>query len=153
TAVDQQVPSPVYAACSYLRGTGTLKKNTQGGAPGNDGINWAPIDSNNGINFSDNADFIPPFVIDAANSTNLYFGTFRLYQTLNAGTTWSAISSDLTTNGAKNFITTIAVAPSDSNALYAGTSDGLLWQSTQALAGAADIHNVKQAGQPSGQVP
>ena len=152
TAVDQQVPSTVYAACSYLGGPGTLNKNTQGGAPGNDGINWAPIDFNNGINFSDNADFIPPLVIDYTNSQNLYFGTFRLYQTLNAGTSWSAISSDLTTNGNKNFITTIAVAPSDSNTLYVGTSDGLLWQSTQALAGAADIHNVKQTSQPSRQV-
>jgi hypothetical protein len=152
TAVDQQVPSTVYASCSYLAGPGTLNKNTQNGVPGNDGINWVAIDSNNGINFSDNADFIPPFVIDATNSQNLYFGTFRLYQTLNAGTSWSAISSDLTTNGSKNFITTIAVAPSDSNTLYVGTSDGLLWQTAQALAGAADIHNVKQAGQPSRQV-
>ncbi len=120
--------------------------------PGNDGINWVAIDFNNGINFSDNADFIPPFVIDANNSQNLYFGTFRLYQTLNAGTSWSAISSDLTAGGGNNYITTIAVAPSDSNTLYAGTSNGLLWQSSQALAGASDIHNVKQAGQPSRQV-
>jgi IPT/TIG domain-containing protein len=152
TAVDQQVPSTVYASCSYLAGPGTLNKNTQNGVPGNDGINWVAIDSNNGINFSDNADFIPPFVIDATNSQNLYFGTFRLYQTLNAGTSWSAISSDLTAGGGNNYITTIAVAPSDSNTLYAGTSNGLLWQSSQALAGASDIHNVKQAGQPSRQV-
>jgi hypothetical protein len=156
TAVDQQVPSTVYASCSYLGGTGTgigtLNKNTQNGVPGNDGANWVAIDSNNGINFSDNADFIPPFVIDATNSQNLYFGTFRLYQTLNAGTTWSAISSDLTAGGGTNYITTIAVAPSDSNTLYVGTSNGLLWQSSQALAGAPDIHNVKEVSQPSRQV-
>lgn len=152
TAIDQQVPSTVYASCSYLAGPGTLNKNTQGGAPGNDGINWAAIDFNNGINFSDNADFIPPFVIDAANSQNLYFGTFRLYQTVNAGTSWTAISGDLTTNGNQNFITTIAVAPSDSNTLYTGTSDGLIWQTSQALQGATDIHEVKQTNQPGRQV-
>jgi IPT/TIG domain-containing protein len=156
TAIDQQVPSTVYASCSYLggagTGVGTLNKNTQNGVPGNDGINWVAIDNNNGIDFSDNADFIPPFVIDTVNSQNLYFGTFRLYQTTNAGNTWSTISNDLTTNGTKNFITTIAVAPSDSNTIYAGTSDGLIWQSSQALQGAPDIHDVRQAGQPSRQV-
>jgi hypothetical protein len=152
TAIDQQVPSTVYASCSYLGGPGTLNKNTQNGVPGNDGINWVAIDFNNGINFSDNADFIPPFVIDTLNSQNLYFGTFRLYQTTNAGSTWSTISNDLTTDGAKNFITTIAVAPSDSNTIYAGTSDGLIWQSSQALQSAANIHDVRQAGQPSRQV-
>jgi hypothetical protein len=152
TAIDQQNPGIVYASCSYLAGPGTLNKNTQGGAPGNDGINWAPIDSNNGINFSDNADFIPPFVIDAANSQNLYFGTFRLYQTVNAGTSWTAISGDLTTNGSENSVTAIAVAPSDSNTLFAGTSDGLIWQTSQALQGATDIHDVKQTNQPGRQV-
>ena len=152
TAVDQQVPSTVYASCSYLGGPGTLNKNTLNGVPGNDGINWVAIDSNNGINFSDNADFIPPFVIDYTNSQNLYFGTFRLYQTLNAGTSWSLISSDLTNDGSKNFITTIAVAPSDSNTLYAGTSDGLLWVTSQALTGASDIRDVKEPTQPSRQV-
>ncbi len=152
TAVDQQVPSTVYAACAYLGGPGTLNKNTQNGVPGNDGINWAAIDFQNGIDFSDNADFIPPFVIDFVNSQNLYFGTFRLYQTRNAGGTWSAITSDLTTDGNTNYITTIAVSPSDSNTLYAGTSDGLIWQTSQALTGASDIHDVKQPAQPSRQV-
>ena len=152
TAIDQQVPSTVYAACSYLAGPGTLNKNTQSGIPGADGINWVAIDNNNGIDFSDNADFIPPFVIDPENGQNLYFGTFRLYQTKNAGTTWSAITGDLTANSSKNFITTIAVAPSDSNTIYAGTSDGSIWQSSQALAGAADIHDVKQASEPGRQV-
>jgi hypothetical protein len=152
TAIDQQVPSTVYASCSYLAGPGTLNKNTQSGVPGNDGINWVAIDFNNGIDFSDNADFIPPFVIDANNGQNLYFGTFRLYQTTNAGGSWSAISGDLTTDGTKNFITTIAVAPSDSNTIYAGTSDGLIWQSSQALQGAPDIHDVRQTDQPSRQV-
>ena len=35
---------------------------------------------------ADNADFIPPLVLDMKNSQNLYFGTFRLYQTTNGGT-------------------------------------------------------------------
>jgi IPT/TIG domain len=146
TAIDPQTPSTIYAACSYLGGPGTLTKNILNGVPGMDGINWPAID-NSGINFTDNADFIPPMVLDLKSSQNLYFGTYRLYQTTNGGTSWSAISADLTSDNSQNFVTTIAVAPSSSNAIYAGTSDGRIWQSSQALSGATDIHMVNQTNQ------
>ncbi|MFY9803112.1 MAG: hypothetical protein WA211_13530 [Candidatus Acidiferrales bacterium] len=152
TAIDPHTPSTIYAACSYLGGPGTLNKNMMNGVPGTDGINWAAMDFNNGINFSDNADFIPPLALDTKNSANLYFGTYRLYQTNNAGNSWSAITSDLTTNGGQNFVTTIAVAPSDSNTIYVGTSDGLLWVSSKALQGAPDIARVNQVNQPARSV-
>lgn len=145
TAINQQVPTTIYAACSYLQGPGTLNKNVLNGIPGTDGINWAAIDFNNGINFTDNADFIPPLVIDAKNSQNLYFGTYRLYQTTNAGGTWSAITSDLTSDNTENFVTTITVAPSDSTTLYAGTSDGLIWQISNALSNTVAIHKISQS--------
>ena len=151
TAIDPQVPSTIYAACSYLGGPGTLTKNILNGVPGTDGINWAAID-NNGIDFADNADFIPPLVLDAMSSQNLYFGTFRLYQTTTGGMSWAAITSDLTSDGSQNFLTTISVAPSDSNTIYAGTSDGRIWQSAQALSGATDIHMVNQSNQPGRSV-
>ena len=147
TAIDPQTPSTIYAACSYLGGPGTLNKNILNGVPGMDGVNWAAID-NSGINFTDNADFIPPLVLDMKSSQNLYFGTFRLYQTMNGGTSWAAISPDLTSDSTQNFVTTITVAPSASNTIYVGTSDGLIWESAQALSGAADIHMVNQTSQP-----
>src|SRR5208282_378628 len=151
TAIDPQTPSTIYAACSYLGGPGTLNKNILNGVPGADGINWEAID-NSGINFTDNADFIPPLVLDLKSSQNLYFGTFRLYQTMNGGTSWAAISSDLTSDSSQNFITTISVAPSASKTIYAGTSDGRIWQSAQALSGATDIHMVNQSSQPGRSV-
>jgi hypothetical protein len=151
TAIDPQTPSTIYAACSYLGGPGTLTKNILNGAPGMDGINWPAIDTS-GINFTDNADFIPPLVLDSKASQNLYFGTYRLYQTMNGGTNWSAITSDLTSDNSVNFVTTIAVAPSNSNTIYAGTSDGRIWQSSQALSGATDIHMVNGANQPGRSV-
>ncbi len=152
TAIDPETPTTIYVACNYLSGPGTLTKNTMNGIPGDDGVNWGPIDFNNGINFTDNADFIPPFVIDSHASSNLYFGTYRLYQSTNAGTTWSPITSDLTTDGSSEYVTAIQVAPSNSNVIYTGTSDGLLWESAQALSGAADVHKVNQNGQPARQV-
>jgi photosystem II stability/assembly factor-like uncharacterized protein len=151
TAIDPQTPSTIYAACSYLGGPGTLTKNILNGVPGMDGINWPAIDTS-GINFTDNADFIPPLVLDAKSSQNLYFGTYRLYQTINGGTSWSVISPDLTSDNSQNFVTTIAVAPANSNTIYAGTSDGRIWQSAQALSGATDIHIVNQADQPGRSV-
>jgi hypothetical protein len=151
TAIDPQTPSTIYAACSYLGGPGTLTKNVLNGVLGVDGINWPAID-NSGINFTDNADFIPPLVLDMKSSQNLYFGTFRLYQTMNGGTSWAAITSDLTSDSSQNFVTTITVAPSDSNTIYAGTSDGRIWQSAQALSGATDIHKVNQSNQPGRSV-
>jgi hypothetical protein len=151
TAIDPQTPSTIYAACSYLGGPGTLTKNMLNGVPGADGINWPAID-NSGINFTDNADFIPPLVLDSKSSQNLYFGTYRLYQTTNGGTSWAAITSDLTSDNSVNFVTTITVAPSSSNAIYAGTSDGRIWQSSQALSGATDIHMVNQTNQPERSV-
>jgi len=151
TAIDPQTPSTIYAACSYLSGPGTLTKNILNGVPGLDGINWPAIDTS-GINFTDNADFIPPLVLDSKASQNLYFGTYRLYQTTNGGTSWSTISPDLTSDNTKNFVTTIAVAPSSSNTIFAGTSDGRIWQSAQALSGATDIHMVNQSNQPGRSV-
>jgi hypothetical protein len=151
TAIDPKTPTTIYAACSYLGSPGTLNKNILNGVPGADGINWEAID-NSGIDFTDNADFIPPLVLDMKNSQNLYFGTFRLYQTTNAGTSWTAITSDLTGDSSQDFITTITVAPSDSNAIYAGTSNGRIWQSAQALTGATDIHMVNQSNQPARSV-
>jgi hypothetical protein len=151
TAIDPQTPSTIYAACSYLGGPGTLNKNILNGVPGVDGVNWTAID-NSGINFTDNADFIPPLVLDMKSGQNLYFGTFRLYQTMNSGTSWAAISSDLTGDSTQNFVTTITAAPGDSNIIYAGTSDGRIWQSAQALSGATDIHMVNQSNQPGRSV-
>jgi hypothetical protein len=150
-AIDPQTPSTIYAACSYLGGPGTLNKNILNGVPGADGVNWVAID-NSGINFTDNADFIPPLVLDRKSSQNLYFGTFRLYQTMNGGMSWAAISSDLTSDGTQNFVTTISVAPSASNAIFVGTSDGRIWQSAQALSSATDIHMVNQSNQPGRSV-
>src|SRR5580698_10672724 len=71
---------------------------------------------------------------------------------MNGGTSWAAITADLTSDNSVNFVTTIAVAPSNSNTIYAGTSDGRIWQSSQALSGATDIHMVNGANQPGRSV-
>ena len=75
-----------------------------------------------GIQAGDRAAFIPPYVMDPVTSTTLYFGTHRLYKTINEGIQWTPISADLTKGS--GFITTIAVSKPDPRTIYVGTSDG-----------------------------
>jgi photosystem II stability/assembly factor-like uncharacterized protein len=77
-----------------------------------------------GIQPTDRAAFIPPFVMDPVTSKTLYFGTHRLYKTTNEGTLWSPISADLTKGS--GYTTTIAVSKSDPLTIYVGSSDGLV---------------------------
>jgi hypothetical protein len=66
--------------------------------------------------------FIAPFILDPTRNTRLYFGGSRLQRTDNQGSSWTAISPDLTRG--TGIINAIAVAPTDSNAIFVGTNDG-----------------------------
>ncbi len=74
----------------------------------------------NGIGTGDNAQFIPPLVMDPAHPNILFFGTSRIYRTANSGDQWKEIraqSNDAT-------VTALGVATSDTLVLYAGTTAG-----------------------------
>jgi len=77
---------------------------------------------NSGIDASERRAFIAPFVIDPQRSTRLYFGGSRVFRTSNEGTAWAPISPDLTRG--TGVIAALAVAPSDSSVIFAGTNDG-----------------------------
>ncbi len=126
TAVDVNAPTTVYSNCQNIDirrsftdgnvGTFTQVRNqifTSGDFP--------------------RVQFIPPFVQDQNISGRLYFGTFRVWQTNDYGDNWSPISPDLSA-GTGN-ITTIAGARSDSNVVYAGTTDGKAQRTINAGAG------------------
>ena len=76
-----------------------------------------------GINRTDRVRFTAAFAIDSSNPDRLYFGTYRVYQSTDAAGLWQAISPDLTSNNLGATVTTIAVAPSYPNVVYAGTSN------------------------------
>jgi photosystem II stability/assembly factor-like uncharacterized protein len=78
----------------------------------------------NGIFNNDRAGLPRPIVMNPAAPTTLYFGTQRLYRTIDEGTSWSPITTDATRGS--GIITTIAIAPSNPNVIYAGTSDGIV---------------------------
>jgi photosystem II stability/assembly factor-like uncharacterized protein len=116
--VDPTDSQVIYAEAQF----GQFMKSTNGGADfasmltgvdtANDRFNWHT-----------------PFVMDPSNHRTLYLGSQRVYQTVNASTTWVAISPDLTSGpGSGNLtfgtLTALAVAATDSNVVWAGADDG-----------------------------
>ncbi|HXA52324.1 MAG TPA: IPT/TIG domain-containing protein, partial [Candidatus Acidoferrum sp.] len=100
-----------------------------------------------GIDRTDTSQFIAPLVMDPSNPQTLYFGTTRVWQTRDSGGRWSAVSGDLTA-AAGNGITTLAVAPSDGNTVYAGNDRGKVQTTTNALDGSGAVWVDRSAGLP-----
>lgn len=128
TAIDPSGSAIVYIGCVYIPGPnnqGFLFKFTPGSG-------WAAAD--NGIDGSDSGEFVPPLAIDPSNPQALYFGTDRVYQTLDGGANWTAISGSLSYsyNGP---LTAIAVAPTDPNTVYTGSDNGYIAGTFNASAG------------------
>ena len=81
-----------------------------------------------GIDLTDRHYWIPPFVMDPAVPQRMYYGTYRLYQSLDGGGQWHAISPDLTNpplavsaTSYRYTISAIAVSPADPNTIYTGS--------------------------------
>lgn len=79
-----------------------------------------------------------PVVLDPNDPNTVYFGAQGVYRTSEGVQEFEPVSLDLTNGPGESFgvgqrvsvygtITTIAVAPSDSNVIYAGTDDGNVW--------------------------
>jgi len=139
TAIDPSTPSTVYTTCEAIGQLGTILKNQMDGTGAGFGANWIALDTPAMDN--DNTNFIPPMVVDPTTPQNVYFGTFRVWQSTNGGISWNAISPDLTgstTNsqcgGGICVLTTVSVAPNASGTVYAGADTGAIWVSTNATA-------------------
>jgi photosystem II stability/assembly factor-like uncharacterized protein len=128
TAIDPSNPATMYGNCAGI----DIQKSTTGGGFGS----WTEVSI--GIDQNDRALFLPPLVMDRSSPQKLYFGTYRVYQTTNGAASWAAISPDLTAgNTFDGVISTIAVAPSDSNTVYIGTHDSRVQVTTNAGNGAS----------------
>lgn len=101
---------------------GGLGKSTDGG------LNFSS--ALNGINRSEPTNWSTPVVMDPNDSRVLYYGTNRVYRTTNGAGSWQPISANLSlqkTGSRLGTVTTIAVAPSNSQVIYAGTDDSQVW--------------------------
>ena len=75
-----------------------------------------------------------PILLSSHNQDVLYLGSNRLHRSMDQGTTWEAISPDLTKGGKKGNVafgtlTTIGASPFDFDLLYTGSDDGLIHRS------------------------
>ncbi len=116
--VDPVNPNILYAEAQF----GYLGKSTNGGT------NFRSV--LNGINSEEPTNWSTPVVMDPNNHLVLYYGTNRIYQTRNGADSWVVISPDLSKGlptASLGTVTSIAVAASNSNVIYAGTDDGNVW--------------------------
>ncbi len=155
TAVDPSTPSTVYTTCEAIGQFGTILKNQMDGTGVGNGANWLALDTPTMDN--DNTNFIPPVVVDPSTPQNVYFGTFRVWQSTNGGISWNPISSDL--RGAANasnpncgggicVITTLAVAPNASGTIYVGADTGAIWVSTNATSSSPTFSEIDRSNMP-----
>ena len=101
------------------------------------------VTRSNGINRSVPGPFIPRIAMDPQNSSTLWLTAGHLFRTDNRADTWTA-ASPLVTNTERcwqepgaglscapaRYFTAVAIAPSDSQTVYAGTLNGDVWMST-----------------------
>jgi len=121
TAVDPFNPDIVYSTWPK----GGFGRNEDGGK-GGAGSGWNQYTS--GLAADDRFLFYAPFVVDPKNEGVLYIASQRVYQTTDRGDSWTPISEAL--SGDKGSIRSLVIAASDPNVLYAGTTEGRIWVST-----------------------
>lgn len=115
--VDFTNPNIIYAESQ----NGALGKSTNGGT--------SFVGATSGISSSEKKNWSTPVIMDPNNNNILYYGTNKVYRTTNAASNWTAVSPDLTNGNQTRLgtVTTIAVAPTNSNVLIAGTDDANVW--------------------------
>ncbi|MGB1204884.1 MAG: VPS10 domain-containing protein [Chitinophagales bacterium] len=124
--VDPNDNEMLYTAYQY----GSLIRSPDGG------ISF--FEGTSGIEEKDRRNWHTPIILDNNNNNILYYGTSRLYKSEDRAASWTVISPELSkiSNDANNnnmaygTITSIAIAPSNSDVLYIGTDDGNVWRNS-----------------------
>ena len=98
-----------WAETQWLGGTGGPRRSDNGGSFRYYG---------RGIDLGDDALFIPPLVMDPFDPDVLYFGTERLYRTVDGGELWEPVA-----DAPGGRISAIAPSRSDARVVYFGTSE------------------------------
>jgi photosystem II stability/assembly factor-like uncharacterized protein len=88
-----------------------------------------------------------PLVIDPNQANTILAGTYRVWKTTDSGGTWDTLSGDLT--GGFGYLRSIAVSQGNSNILYAGSSGGRVYVTTDG----GTNWNLRNAGLPTVPVP
>jgi photosystem II stability/assembly factor-like uncharacterized protein len=89
--------------------------------------------ADNGVSATEPRNWDMPYVISPSNASVMYLGTNSLYKSIDSGSNWTSISSNLSKaiyTGTQKYgtITTIDVSPLNSNIIFIGTDDGNVWK-------------------------
>ncbi|MGC8864577.1 MAG: VPS10 domain-containing protein [Bacteroidales bacterium] len=126
-AVDYNNPNVIYAESQW----GNLYKSTNGGNSFSYIAAW-----------SERTNWSSPLVMHPVNPQILYFGTYRVWKTLNGGMTWTPVSEDLTRNltvSGFSTLSTLAISSLRPDYVLAGSDDGRVHISTNGGASWSDI--------------
>ncbi len=104
------------------------------------------FDTENGINVNDDVAFYAPQALGPGNPNTWYFGTDKLYRSINRADTATAVSQRLETSGYP--ITAIAVAPQDDAVRVVGLADGRVFATSRALTTLQQIAGVGATAGP-----
>ncbi|MBX7218675.1 MAG: hypothetical protein K1Y36_01900 [Blastocatellia bacterium] len=119
TLIDPQDPQKVYTTYVF---TNILKSNTAG---------ESFFDLTSEQTFKrDRSSFYAPLVMNSDNPNVLYFGTFRVWRSVNGGAAWEPTANVELTQTPTGTISTLAVAKGNPNLMLVGTNDGVLTRST-----------------------
>src|SRR5262249_32184460 len=80
---------------------------------------------------------IAPFAMDAIAPQRLWTGGRRLWRTSDGAARWERASAEIA-GSKQSLVSAIAVAPVNSNLVLAGTSEGLIYRSREALTSGAE---------------
>lgn len=121
--VDPGDPKYMYAASQR----GGFRRSTNGGS------NFTSARPASG----DRYNWKTPYVLDPNEPAVIYLGSHRIYRSTNRARSWTRISDDLT-NGNQppwNYgtISTLSVSPANSDVVWAGTDDGNVWVTANAM--------------------
>lgn len=134
TAIDQDNPNTMYHTYFNLSGLQiTVTRSDSGGRLGS----W--FRAGQGLNRDDDVLFYAPFILDPNKQTTVYFGTSRLYRSLDQAKNFQPISGKLTKGTLRAAISAIAVAPTKSSVIYTGSSDGGVFASQDNGASFQDV--------------
>lgn len=114
--VDYTNSNIVYAEYQY----GMLHKSTNGGNS---------MFSINSYWYGDRVNWSAPVIMHPQDPNTLYFGTYRVWKSTNGGSSWNAVSGDLTKGddgSSYHTITTLAISPLTPDVVLAGTDDGIV---------------------------
>lgn len=140
TAVDSSFPSLFYGVFPSASAGFTIWRGFN--LPNMSSYPYNETQAGYGIDPNDRTEFISPLEMDPHAPQLLYYGTYRVYQSKNSAGLWLPISGDLTGGSTNDEVTVITVSAADSNTVWAGTSNGKVWMTSNALSASPSWTNL-----------